>query len=76
MPDQYMIDRAKGQLAVARYLLSKADERGTTHGEKRHFLFVAQAEIASALFNLSDQGYRLPDRVENTDPQDVGELLL
>jgi hypothetical protein len=74
MPDQIMIERAKGHLAIARYLLSKADERGKTHGEKHHFMFVCLAEIACAQYDISDNKGVSLDHYENTDPQDVGEI--
>jgi len=74
MSEQYQIDRAKAHLQIARYLMSKADERGTTHGEKHHVLFVALTEIGCALFLLGDDALATSARATHTDPQEITEI--
>ncbi len=44
-------------LQIARHLLSKADTRGMTHGEKHHLIEVALMEIGAALDLAEDESY-------------------
>jgi hypothetical protein len=74
MPEQWQIDNAKAHLLLARYLLSKADERGTTHGEKHHVIFVALSEIVNALNILTNDNFDLLSRYDDTDPKQVKGL--
>ena len=53
--DQYQIDRCKAHIAIARYLLSKADERGYTHGQKHHIIQVCLGELVAALTLLPNE---------------------
>lgn len=46
-------------LQMARYLISNADTRGMTHGEKHHLLEVALMEIGMCLQLAEDDQYSL-----------------
>ena len=74
MPEQYQIERAKAHLKIARYLMSKADERGTTHGEKHHVIFVCLTEIACALFLLGADDLATMTEANHPEPTDVHEI--
>jgi len=45
------------RLQIARHLLSTADTRGMTHGEKHHLIEVALMEIGACLELAQDEGY-------------------
>lgn len=71
MPQQYEVDNAQAHIRLARYLMSKADQRGMTHGEKHHLIQVSLHELSQALFLLGDTSYSVVSRNENDDPRDV-----
>jgi hypothetical protein len=52
--DDYHKTHANALLKMAAYLLTKADERGFTHGEKHHFIQVALSLISDVRFNDLD----------------------
>lgn len=54
MIEQYKINDALRHLKLVHYLLSRADERGMTHGEKHHLLQVAGMEMREAEHILGD----------------------
>jgi hypothetical protein len=69
MPEQYQIDLALAHLSVARYLISVADTRGMTHGEKHHLLCVALSELVKAIVDLGAEYSWLQD--QDTNPKHI-----
>lgn len=61
IPDYKAIQIIRG-LQIARHLISKADTRGMTHGEKHHLLEVALMEIGTCLDLAEDEGYSILGR--------------
>jgi len=56
---QYMADKAKGDIYLARYLLTMADKRGLTHGEKHYIIQTAIKLLVQAGDELGDTQQRL-----------------
>jgi hypothetical protein len=70
-PSTWELREAEAHLMIARYLMSKADERNTTHGEKHLRIMVALMEVDSAIFLLTGKAGRQIQRWQSTDPSDV-----
>lgn len=69
--EQWKIDQLVARLKIIRYLLSTADQRGFTHGEKHHLIEVALGEIAIALHDLKGESTM---QNSNTNINDIGDI--
>ena len=68
--EQYQVDCLKARLKMIKYLLSKADKRGVTHGEKHHFIQVAAFMIDECLYDTGDT-YTSTLHLSTMTPKDV-----
>lgn len=71
MPEQWEIKSAIAHIKLARYLMSRADKRGMTHGEKHHIIEVCLSELCDALFQLGDSSYSVVTQHNDSDPTQV-----
>jgi hypothetical protein len=67
MSADYYTKQVAGQIKLARYLISEADNRGLSHGEK-HFLMQTALFILHKVQNtLDDDTVSLIERHQSTD---------
>lgn len=73
MPEQHEIYHAIVLLKLSRYLITRADEKGMTHGEKHFFLQTCLQLLHEAQDKLGDDSSWIFDRheVKNLDPSDI-----
>lgn len=69
IPSEFDLEMIMAHIALARYLLSLADNHGLTHGEKHHLIVVSLMELAKAIHLLNPD--RLLLRHDSTDPRDI-----
>jgi len=55
MIEEHIAIQIKRHLQIMRYLLSNADTRGMTHGEKHHMIEVALMELGTCLELIGDR---------------------
>lgn len=67
MPEKYQVNMAIAHIRLARYLMSKADQRGYTHGEKHHIIEVSLGELCQALVQLGDTSSDVVMQNNDTD---------
>jgi hypothetical protein len=67
--ENYMVLRIISRLRLIRYLLSKADVRGYTHGEKHHLLQVALGEVMNALGEMGSFESNYMQNADVTPPK-------
>jgi len=76
MIEQYKIDDAVRHLRLIRYLLSSADNRGLTHGEKHYLIQTALAEVAKVGDILGDGRFNILGQNATTEIKDAGDIPL
>jgi len=72
-PTEDEVKQAIAQIKLARYLITKGDTRGMTHGEKHYFLQTSLALLSDAQFKLGDHNYNTFGRneVQTLEPSDI-----
>lgn len=76
MAEEWKVKKAVAHLMVVRHLLSMADERGTTHGEKHHILQVIGMELVKALYALdcTENGILFRNVPDASDEPEVSDI--
>lgn len=76
MTEEWKVRKAVAHLMVARHLLSLADERGVTHGEKHHIIEVIGMELVKALFELgsTENGILFRNVPDASDEPEVSDI--
>lgn len=69
---EYTISKARAEIYLARYLLTLADNRGLTHGEKHYIIQTVLKLLQEAGNTLGDNQSRLwTNEVDNIEPSDI-----
>lgn len=71
MPEQYEISDAIRHIHLIVYLLSQADDRGKTHGEKHHIHEVIGMELKTVCKLLHCDGYAVSRNIDDSTPTDI-----
>lgn len=72
MVNQYEQQQAAAKIYLARFLLTLADRRGMTHGEKHYVIQTVLMLLANAGSDLGDsQGRTAFNEVTNIEPSDI-----
>lgn len=64
-------EQVRARLALIRYLLSQADGRGKTHGEKHYYIQVALAEIVALIVAINPGEYVGYNQSTHLDKNDI-----
>lgn len=69
-------EHAAAMVKLARYLISEADDRGLTHGEKHYLMQAALYLLHKAQTQLNPDGSSSIDRheVKTLSPEDVSDI--
>jgi len=73
MPSEYDIKNAVAQIKLARFLLTRADNRGFTHGEKHYIIQTALWLLMDATYKLDglNSSFDMRNEVEEISSSDI-----